>query len=222
MKKMGYQWTKKPSGQYVDGHECNDVVYYCQSVFLSAWVELDHCTRLWTADNIEIFNEALANGRTVVIWFHDESTFYANDHRIVCWVHKDEKAIPRAKGEGASLMVADFVSADYGWLTSLDGKEETCVLFKAGKAREGYFMNTNIINHAAATMDILDKHYPNEEHVLVFNNATTHQKREDDALSAHKMPKFTPKVGHNWGVEVNELDKNCNLIHSTDGKVLKV
>ena len=49
----------------------------------------------------------------------------------MCWVHKDEKAVLRAKGEGASLMVADFVSTDYGWLISLDGKEETCVLFKA-------------------------------------------------------------------------------------------
>lgn len=28
-----------------------------------------------------------------------------------------------AKGEGHSLMVADFVSADYGWLHSLDGIE---------------------------------------------------------------------------------------------------
>jgi hypothetical protein len=26
--KMGYWWTKKPSGQYVDGHECDDVVHY--------------------------------------------------------------------------------------------------------------------------------------------------------------------------------------------------
>jgi len=129
MKKMGYQWTKKPSSQYMDGHERNDVVYYHQSVFLPAWAELDHRTRQWTEDNIEIVNKALSSGWTVVIWFHNECTFYANDRCIVHWVHKDETAVPRAKGEGASLMVADFVSADYGWLTSPDGKEETRVLF---------------------------------------------------------------------------------------------
>ena len=38
-------------------------------------------------------------------------------------MHKSETAVPQAKGEGASLMVADFVSADYGWLWSPDGKE---------------------------------------------------------------------------------------------------
>ena len=71
-------------------------------------------------------------------------------------------------------------------------------------------------------MDILDKHYPNEEHVLVFDNATTHLKHEDDALLAQKMTKFTPKVGQNWGVEVNELDENGKPVHGMDGKVLKV
>jgi len=79
MKKMGYRWTKKPLGQYVDGHERADVVFYHQTVFLPAWAELDKWTRLWTSDNQEIINEALTNGWTVVVWFHDESTFYAND-----------------------------------------------------------------------------------------------------------------------------------------------
>jgi len=58
-----------------------------------------------------------------IIWHHDESTFYANDWCKVFWVHKDETAVPRAKGEGVSLMVADFVSADYGWLHSPDHTE---------------------------------------------------------------------------------------------------
>jgi hypothetical protein len=31
-------------------------------------------------------------------------------------------------------MVADFVSTDYGWLRSPDGKQEAHVLFKVGKA----------------------------------------------------------------------------------------
>jgi hypothetical protein len=71
-------------------------------------------------------------------------------------------------------------------------------------------------------MTILDVHYPNENHVLVFDNVTTHLKREDDALLARKMPKFTPKPGHNWGVEVKELDEDGKPVHDTDGTVLKV
>jgi len=50
------------------------------------------------------------------------------------------------KGEGVSLMVVDFVLADYGWLHSPDGSQQAWVLFKAGKAWEGYFMNNDILS----------------------------------------------------------------------------
>ncbi|KAF8166542.1 hypothetical protein K438DRAFT_1502354, partial [Mycena galopus ATCC 62051] len=34
IKQMGYRWTKNPSGQYVDGHERPDVVYYRQTKYI--------------------------------------------------------------------------------------------------------------------------------------------------------------------------------------------
>ncbi|KAJ6578161.1 hypothetical protein B0H19DRAFT_879633, partial [Mycena capillaripes] len=34
MKRMAYRWTKNPSGQYVDGHERADVMYYRQKEFI--------------------------------------------------------------------------------------------------------------------------------------------------------------------------------------------
>lgn len=219
---MGYRWTRKPSGQYIDGHERSDVVHYQQSDFLPAWAELDRRTRSWTVENEEMVNTALASGHTLVVWFHDESTFYANDCCIVRWVHKGEKPVPHTKGEGASLMVADFISANYGWLQSLDGNVHARVLFRAGKAREGYFTNADILKHATMAMDILDKDYSDEDHVLVFDNATTHLKREPDALSASKMPKNTPKEGSNWEIEVDEYDENNNLVYGTDGKVCNI
>ena len=58
----------------------------------------------------------------ICIWFHDESMSYANDCRTAQWVHKDATTTPYTKGKGASLMVADFISADHGWLHSPDGK----------------------------------------------------------------------------------------------------
>jgi len=118
-------------------------------------------------------------------------------------------------------MVADFVSADYGWLRSPDGKQEARVLFKAGKAREGYFTNEDILQQASHAMDILKQHFPDDKHVLLFDNATTHQKRADDALSASKMPKFTPKEGTNWGVKTNVIGADGKPVYGLDGKLLK-
>jgi hypothetical protein len=128
-----------------------------------------------------------------------------------------EKAVPRAKGEGASLMVADFVSADYGWLRSPDGKEAARVLFKAGKNREGYFTNENILEQTNKAMDILRVYYPNDDHIFVFDNATTHLKRPDTALSARKMTKGPSK---SFGVEVTDI-VDGQIQYKTDGKVKK-
>jgi hypothetical protein len=127
MRVIGYRWRSEPKGQYKDGHERVDVVDYRQNVFLPRMSLLEHRLRHWfREDGTEIEWEGLEGGvigcreKPVVLWCHDESIFYGNDRRKIRWVHKTESAKPWVKGEGASVMVADFVSADYGWLRSLD------------------------------------------------------------------------------------------------------
>ena len=66
-------------------------------------------------------------------------------------------------------------------------------------------------------MDILDEHYAEEDHVLVFDNATTHTKWADGALSARNMPKSTRE----WGVEVNLRGADGKPVYGLDGKLLK-
>ncbi|KAI6101491.1 hypothetical protein EDD16DRAFT_1525908 [Pisolithus croceorrhizus] len=180
---MGWGWKKELKGQYVDGHKRSDVVAYRQDVFLPAWNHLQSWMQKWKVDTenqnrvVEDVNEQPPNSQChIIVWFHDESTFYANDQRKLQWVHQNESAVPQPKGEGASLMVADFVSADYGWLRSPNGKESACVLFKAGKTQDGYFTNDDITEQTRVAMDILSKHYADEEHVFIFDNAKTHLK----------------------------------------------
>jgi hypothetical protein len=148
--------------------------------------------------------EISPKGQKVVIWVHDESIFYANDHRCTRWVHKDETAKPWAKGEGISMMVADFVSADYGWLRSPDGKEKARVIFRPGKERDGYFDLEDVVRQAKVAMEILTKYYPNEDYVFIYDNMTTHLKHADNALSALKIPKLPPKKGQ-WGLQITVI-----------------
>src|ERR1700730_5978655 len=170
----------------------------------------------------------------IVIWFHDKSTFYANDCRTKCWVHKTETAVPCAKGEGVLLMVADFMSADYGWLQSPDGQESARILFKAGKQCDGYFTHDDILKQATVAMDILQKCYPDDDHMFIYDNATIHTKRGNGALSACHMPKSKPKNSHewdgmdwgtgrnpkNWGVEVNVVGADGKPIYGPNGAIL--
>ena len=60
-------------------------------------------------------HHSLHPGQWIVIWVHDESMLYANNQHVLCWVHSSESAKPYAKGKGASQMVVDFISPNYGW-----------------------------------------------------------------------------------------------------------
>ncbi|KAF8134839.1 hypothetical protein EV363DRAFT_1396310 [Boletus edulis] len=221
MDKLSYRWKKEPTGQYSDSHEHDNVVCYHQNVFIPAWNDYQQQMQKWKEDDIAVEDSKTINsaGHRVVMWFHDESTFYANDQRKQRWVHKSKGALPQPKREGASLMVAHFVSADYGWLCSPGDLEESAiVLFKAGKSRDGYFTNDNIVAHARQAMDILEKHYSNEDHVLVFDNATTHLKRADDALTACRMPKGPSAI---WAISKVSCDNKGNLILGDNGWPVK-
>jgi hypothetical protein len=76
---LGYRWTKTPSGQYVDGHEREDIVTYCQNVFIPEWTKLQQHMHLWEEDNLTVEQRQPYDGKRVVIWHHDELTFYTND-----------------------------------------------------------------------------------------------------------------------------------------------
>jgi len=221
LSRMGYRWTLEPSGQYVDGHEREDVVTYRQKVFLPRWKAIEPMLRIWTLDGTA---EEPPKGPTLrvadrktVVWFHDESTFYANDRRKRQWVHSSETAIPRPKGEGASLMVSDFISVDYGWLRSPDGKVAARVLFKAGKNRDGYFTNENILEQTQIAMEIAKTYYPTDNHLFIFDNATTHLKRPPTAISARKM---TKNPSTTFGIEVTVIE-NGKIKYAPDGKPQK-
>src|SRR5258708_39417913 len=163
LKTMGYCWKREKKGQYSDGHEREDVVKYWQHVFLPVMAKYGETTRNWNEGG-EVITEP-NTGRHTVVWVHDKSIFYAHDCRKVCWVHDSETVKPYAKGEGPSVMVADFVSADYGWLKG--GNHVAQVLLSPGSNCDGYFTNDDVIGQVSNAMRILTENYPDDDHVLV-------------------------------------------------------
>jgi len=79
MHKLNYCWSTTPKGQYVDGHEHEDVVAYCQNEFLPALIKIDANLRKWTGDATKDLNAAtISNVQHTVVWYHNELVFYAN------------------------------------------------------------------------------------------------------------------------------------------------
>ena len=66
-------------------------------------------------------------------------------------------------------------------------------MFKAGKNRDGYFTNDEILAQANRAMDILNNDYPDDEHVFFYDNAKTHTVCQPDTLSARYMTVKSPQ-----------------------------
>ncbi|QRV83688.1 DDE superfamily endonuclease [Ceratobasidium sp. AG-Ba] len=92
-------------------------------------------------------------------------------------------------------MVADFVSANYGWLRlrpespgAAEGEILTAqVVFCAGKQRNGWFGTVNVVQQLSRAMAIVKKRYPNEDHVFIFDNAIIHTKLPENLPNVSKM-----------------------------------
>ncbi|PPQ68183.1 hypothetical protein CVT24_005070, partial [Panaeolus cyanescens] len=221
---LGFRWSEPKKGQYADGHERDDVRKYRDNIFIPRYEELQQRMQQFTREGLpaEIYGPR-PEGKEVVAWFHDETIFYAHDRRRKSWYPKDGPAKPYAKGEGVSLMIADFVSANFGWLRSPDNSRNARRIMKPGKARDGYFTNDDICDQATDAIAILKEFYPEYEHVLIYDNASTHLKRAPDALSARQMPKFTPPLNSNWLVEVTQRDPETGkIVYQPDGKPSKI
>ena len=230
MSKLNFKWRQAPKGTYLDGHERPDVVRYRQDVYLPTLAKCEPAIRVWDKDNLGrlVDPSSPLPIRHTILWFHDQCIFYQNDRRKYRWVHASEKPTPLPKGEGISLMVSDFISADYGWLQSPDGTESARVLFRPGANREGYFTNEDMLRQVDNAADILRKFYPNDDHIFIFDNATIHTKRPPGSLSARHMPKKTPKPDPkkpekeaNWLVEVDMTDERGRPVYGPNRKKLK-
>ncbi|THV00602.1 hypothetical protein K435DRAFT_932378 [Dendrothele bispora CBS 962.96] len=225
LKRMGFRWTLAPKGQYVDGHERADVVWERQNVFIPRIESVRGRMQLYDKDGNEVERNIGVGpeGKRVILWYHDESIFYAHDRRRRAWYHKDGPIKPYKKGEGYSLMVADFVSAEFGWLRGPVSGRSARRVFRPGKNRDGYFTNEDVVKQAEDAINILPEFGPDIEHIFIYDNATTHKKRAEDALSARHMPKSKP-VPYKSGPRAGEMRPNF-LVEKTfrddSGQVIK-
>ncbi|QRW19720.1 DDE superfamily endonuclease [Rhizoctonia solani] len=132
--------------------------------------------------------QLLPGKKPIILWFHDETIFYANDRRKVRWVFVGESPVPHKKGEGCSLMVADFVCAEFGWLRGPNGESARVTMFPGGD-KDGWFTNDRVILQLEDAVKIVNEHFPQFTHIFVYDNAPSHTKRSLSSLSAYGMPK---------------------------------
>jgi len=127
LRKMSWRYAWKRNGMYINGHERDDVVAY-RNRFLERWKEYEKRFVIYDNDGNVLstptgFPVAQECRFRLILVTHDESTFYQNDRWKTKWTHKSEKSMTEQKGEGQSLMVSDFLTIEWGRLTSKEGDE---------------------------------------------------------------------------------------------------
>ncbi|KAF8753775.1 hypothetical protein RHS01_06737 [Rhizoctonia solani] len=183
---------RSPKGQYFDGHERKDVVTYRQQTYIPFIKALERRRTIYNQDGIPDPTRPMRlfpGEKPVIIWFHDESIFYANDRRTVRWVYIGEHPTPFKKGEGCSIMIADFVCAELGWLRGRNGSESARVAMYPGADKDGYFTNERVVLQLRDAIKIVQEHFPQFTHVFVYDNAPCHTKYSTSSLCAQGMPK---------------------------------
>ncbi|KAI0280561.1 hypothetical protein BC826DRAFT_924333 [Russula brevipes] len=216
LEKMGWTYGKLKHGLYLDGHERPDVVEYRQQ-FVERWMGHERRFHRWDHNGTELprpngFPVPGAIGRfRLILVTHDESTFFQNDERNTGWSHTTSKSLPKAKGNGQSLMVSDFLTPDWGRLRDDDqftshiftSTREARVIFKAGKNRDGFFDADDLLQQVDKAIDIFEGRTNGwAQGLFLFDNAPSHRRRAPDAISARNMVKG-PKEG--WTHQPNGL-----------------
>lgn len=85
-----------------------------QRAFVHRWVEYELQFPIWDDNGNPL--PCPSNLRPLILFTHDESVFFQNDQRKTCWSYQDSGPAPKPKGNGQSLIVSDFLMAEWGCL----------------------------------------------------------------------------------------------------------
>ncbi|KAF9225128.1 hypothetical protein BS17DRAFT_765767 [Gyrodon lividus] len=89
MHALGYHWKCDHHGQYVDGHECGDVIRYHQESFIPVVIKYEAHMQKWEKDGTTSDLTFPAREKPVEEWYHDKVTFYAHDCFHSSWKYID-------------------------------------------------------------------------------------------------------------------------------------
>ena len=199
---LGFSPKLYKKGMYFDGHKREDVVEYCKLYLRKLEIlQLSHLPPP-TCDN-GATEEAIGNvdaEKRLVLMYHDESSFHANEGQTWQWAEEDKLAL-RPKSQGRGLMVSDFIDEHSGFLRLTSQEHELTkvsqpslpasarIIFKFGAQGDGYWNSEHFVSQVETAIKIAEFKYPPSDNTIVFlfDQSSGHTAYADDALHAHKM-----------------------------------
>lgn len=173
MKFLGFHPKLQKKGYYTDGHNRKDVIEYRDNEFLPRMLSYERCMQEYSGDLMDtiIPPDLLEGEKRIVLITHDESTFYCCEGKPLMWMENGKnKLLPKTKG--TSLMISGFCCDCHGFFR--DSLRKSYSTFEAGKNREGWFTNNDLVNQFNALIPLIKELHQNCEIVIAFDNSMTH------------------------------------------------
>ena len=173
MKFLGFNPKLQQKGYYTDGHNRSDVVDYRDTVFLPTMLKYEKRMQEYSGEDMDtVIPPELEEGeKRVVLITHDESTFYCCEGKPLMWMENGKnKLLPKTKG--TSLMISGFCCDCHGFFNN--GLQKSYSTFEAGKNREGWFTNNDLVNQFNALIPLIKDLHQDCEIVIAFDNSMTH------------------------------------------------
>ena len=165
LRSEGFRYVKHAKGVYIDGHEREDVVECRQNSYIPTLRRLQPRMIEFQDDPEKMVLKDYEGQRPIVIVFHDEATFQANDDKDRSWVFDSQHKLKK-KGVGKGVHQSDFIDPVKGWC------KEASVQMLYGKDA-GYWDGDKLV---AQLKDIaipaLKKAHPGCQLLLIFDNSS--------------------------------------------------
>ena len=197
--KLGFDPTSTKKGVYIDGHERQDVVDY-RKLYLRKLEVLEATHALPPPVSDEPQTSVSSGRKTLVLIYHDESTFHSNDDQGWVWAEKWSQQI-KPKGQGRGLMVSDFIDEHNGYLKLTDTEyeearshhsnlwKEARYILKYGTDNQGYWNSEKFMNQVKQAVTIAEIKYPRQTNTIVFlfDQSSGHTAYDSDSLQVARM-----------------------------------
>jgi hypothetical protein len=94
----------------MDGHEREDVIKYCNEVFLPAMAKFEEWMTKFEGPELRKVGPTLREGEKEVIpQFHDKSCLSVNDYKAKVWLGPGQTILQK-KGQGHLIHVSEFIN----------------------------------------------------------------------------------------------------------------
>lgn len=207
----------------MDGHEREDVVKYCQEVFLPAMAKFEERMAKFEGPELTKVPPTLKEGeKEIITQFHDESCLMVNNYKVKAWLAEGQTILQK-KGRGRLIHVSEFINPITGHLVVEDTNgniiNEAQKIIYPGSKGDAWWESEQLIAQIKHAIHVFERAHPNCIALFIFDQSSAHASLGPDVLKASEMNKSD---GRKQRTQHDTVIPESNRVAEHQGKIQKM